>query len=42
MDEYRAKWSTGEVVVAALLGDHDILGEFDETLQSAWARWKVC
>ena len=38
-DEYRAVRSTGEVVgVAALLRDYDILGEFDETLQSAWAR----
>ena len=25
--------------MAALLGDHDILGEFDESLQTAWARW---
>ena len=39
-NDYRAVWSTGEVVgVAALLGDHDMLGELDETLQSAWARW---
>jgi hypothetical protein len=38
--ESRAVWSTGEVVgVAALLGDHDMLRELDETLQSAWARW---
>ena len=38
-DDYRAVWSTGEVVgVAALLGDHDILAEQDETLQSVWAR----
>ena len=26
-------------VVAALLGDHDILAEQGETLQSVWARW---
>ena len=39
-DDYGAVWSTGEVVgVAALLGDHDILGGLDETLQSVWARW---
>jgi hypothetical protein len=39
-DNYRAVWSTGEVVgVAALLGDRDVLGEFDETLQTVWARW---
>jgi len=37
-DDYRAVWSIGEVVgVAALLGDHDILGQFDESLQTAWA-----
>jgi hypothetical protein len=34
-DDYRAVWSTGEVVgVAALLGDHEILAEFDESLQN--------
>ena len=39
-DDYRAVWSSGEVVgVAALLGDHDILEEFDESLQTVWARW---
>ena len=39
-DDYRAVWSTGEIVgVAALLGDHEILHDFDETLQSVWARW---
>jgi len=39
-NDYRAVWSTGEVVgVAALLGDNDILGELGETLQSVWARW---
>jgi hypothetical protein len=39
-DEYRAVWSSGQVVgVAAVLGDHDMLGEFDETLQTAWGRW---
>ena len=39
-EDYRAAWSAGEVVgVAALLGDHDILAEFDESLQTAWARW---
>jgi hypothetical protein len=39
-NDYRAVWSTGEVVgVAALLGDNDILGALDETLQSVWARW---
>jgi hypothetical protein len=39
-NDYRAVWSTGEVVgVAALLCDNDILGELDETLQSVWARW---
>ena len=39
-DDYRAVWSTGEAAgVAALLGDHDILGELDGTLQSVWARW---
>jgi hypothetical protein len=39
-DDYWAVWSTGEVVgVAALLGDHDVLAEFDESLQTAWARW---
>ena len=39
-DDYRAVWSTGEVVgVAALLGDLDILAEFEESLQTAWARW---
>jgi len=27
------------VGVAALLGDHDILEEFDESLQTVWARW---
>jgi hypothetical protein len=38
--DYKAVWSTGEVVgVAALLGDDEILGELDETLQTAWARW---
>ena len=25
--------------MAALLGDHDILAEFDQSLQTAWARW---
>jgi hypothetical protein len=39
-NDYRAVWSTGEVVgVAALPGANDILGELDETLQSVWARW---
>ena len=39
-DDYRAVWSTGEVVgLAALLGDHDILAEQGETLKSVWARW---
>ena len=40
-DDYRAVWSSGEVVgVAALLGgDHDIHEEFDESLQRVWARW---
>src|ERR1700720_794660 len=36
-DDYRAVWSTGEVVgVAVLLGDHDLLDEFDESLQTVW------
>lgn len=39
-DDYRATWSTGEVVaVAALLGAHDELTALDETLQTAWERW---
>ena len=39
-EDYRAVWSAGEVAnVAALLGDHDVLGELDETLQSVWARF---
>ena len=39
-DDYRAVWSSGEVVgVTVLLGDHDILEEFDESLQTVWARW---
>ncbi len=39
-DDYRAVWSSGEVVgVATLLGDHDILEESDESLQTVWARW---
>ena len=38
--DYRGVWSTGEVVaVAALLGDHAVLDELGETLQSVWARW---
>ena len=38
-DDYRAVWSTGEVVgVAVLLGDHDLLDEFDESLQTVWTR----
>jgi hypothetical protein len=33
--DYRRVWSTGEIVaVAALLGDHAVLDELGETLQS--------
>lgn len=39
-DDYRYRWSTGEVVaVAALLGDDDILSDMGETLQTAYRRW---
>lgn len=38
--DYRVVWSAGEVAaVAALLGEHAVLDEVGETLQSVWGRW---
>ncbi|GLE59076.1 hypothetical protein NJBCHELONAE_43870 [Mycobacteroides chelonae] len=37
---YKHVWSSGEVVgVAVVLGDHAILAEVGETLESAYCRW---
>jgi hypothetical protein len=39
-EDYRAVWvGRRGRRRSALLGDHDVLGELDETLQSVWARF---